>query len=105
MEDRKPFQDKSLISLAIDIYNRRIDGFETGWAAKQYSVDRRKILRALTEISSGQIFDREAYPFGAYDPSMCGVSVCDGSTFTHGDSAEFSEGRRGAANHYVWFCN
>ena len=103
MMDRTPLSPE-FKQLAIDVYNRRIDGVHTAWVADQYGISQARALRMLKAIVSGLVYDPD-YPFGEYCNKMCGVTVFDGSTFTFGDDADFSEGRRGAANHYIWFCN
>jgi hypothetical protein len=93
-----------LTQLAIDIYNRNIDGVPTAWVADHYGISHSRVLKALKGVVKGDVYAPD-YPFGEYCDNMCGVAVADGSTFTYGDDADFGEGRRGAANHYIWFCN
>jgi hypothetical protein len=102
--ERKGFKNSTDREIAVDVWMRRVDGLTTQDVASRYGISRQKALKILKQIQAGEIWHPD-YPFGLFDEFMSGVEVCDGSTFTHGDSAEYMEGKRGASNHYVWFCN
>ena len=101
---RRPLSG-DLARIGIDAYNRKLDGVTTAWVAERYQITQSRALRALKRIVKGEIYHPTEYPFGDYCPLMCGVGIRDGSTFTFGDDCDYGEGRRGAANHYNWFCN
>jgi hypothetical protein len=101
---RQTFTDPTLAKLANDIYNRKVDGMQTRGIAEAYGISMNLAFRSLNKIVYGGVYS-EDFPFGEFDEDMGGVRIQDGSTFTHGDDAEYSEGRTGSANHLVWFCN